>query len=161
MEGFEYPERAYVRRHAPGGYKSYESYRDWLRDEFEFRCVYCLHREQWYGRATTFHIDHHIPVVDAPQLTLEYTNLLYTCATCNTAKNDTRDLPDPCTIAFAKCIRFLENGMVEALNKTGIKLVMKLKLNSPDNVGYRSRLVRILAIMRLHEHELYKSVRKI
>jgi hypothetical protein len=29
------------------GYADTDSYRPWLRDEFAFRCVFCLVREQW------------------------------------------------------------------------------------------------------------------
>ena len=50
MNPFRYPEQPHVRRHGPQGYVTLESYRPWLRDEFTFRCVYCLLREQW-GRA--------------------------------------------------------------------------------------------------------------
>ena len=66
MIGFEYPNLPHVRRHGPVGYKEYGSFRDWLRDEFTFRCVYCLHREQWCSRGATFHIDHFIPVTADP-----------------------------------------------------------------------------------------------
>ena len=48
---FDYPANRQERRHGPSGYASYESYRPWLRDEFEFRCVYCLKRETW-GQVT-------------------------------------------------------------------------------------------------------------
>jgi len=40
---FTYPAQPHVRKHAPAGYKDYTEYKPWLRDEFEFRCVYCLH----------------------------------------------------------------------------------------------------------------------
>jgi hypothetical protein len=42
---FDYPEPKADRRHGPAKYTSYEYYRPWLRDEFAFRCVYCLKRE--------------------------------------------------------------------------------------------------------------------
>jgi hypothetical protein len=51
MPPFDYPAVPLVRSHGPLGYSDYESYRAWLRDEFAFRCVYCLSREQW-GRVT-------------------------------------------------------------------------------------------------------------
>lgn len=83
MQGFEYPTEPHTRRHGPDGYQEYESYRDWLRDEFLFRCVYCLHREQWYDRGATFHIEHFVPVAGDLSGKLEYANLLYACATWN------------------------------------------------------------------------------
>ena len=50
MSAFRYPAVPHARRHGPRGYADAESYRPWLRDEFTFRCVYCLFREQW-GRS--------------------------------------------------------------------------------------------------------------
>ena len=46
-EVFQYPRSALIRRHGPRGYADYVSYKPWLRDEFLFRCVYCLSRERW------------------------------------------------------------------------------------------------------------------
>lgn len=42
---FRFAAAPHVRKHGPGGYEMYQSYKDWLRDEFTFRCVYCLERE--------------------------------------------------------------------------------------------------------------------
>ena len=42
---FVYPASPHVRRHGPMGYADHASFRPWLRDEFAFRCVYCLRRE--------------------------------------------------------------------------------------------------------------------
>ncbi len=36
---FQYSEKAHMRKHGPSGYLTYETYKDWLRDEFSFRCV--------------------------------------------------------------------------------------------------------------------------
>jgi hypothetical protein len=157
MQGFEYPTQPHIRRHGPDGYQDYESYRDWLRDEFLFRCVYCLHREQWYGRGVTFNIDHSIPVVVAPHKKLEYANLLYTCATCNNAKRDVLGLPDPCSVAFADCVCIRGDGQVEALNVAGKSLVKKLRLNNAKNVQHRFRWMRVLAALKFHEPDLYRE----
>ena len=119
MQGFEYPATPHVRRHGPAGYRDYESYRDWLRDEFLFRCVYCLDREQWNGRKVGFHIEHFIPVARDDSRQLDYGNLLYACASCNTAKSNIVGLPDPCCISFADCICIKNDGHIEAFNKTG------------------------------------------
>ena len=107
MVGFEYPARPHARRHGPKGYTDYVSYRDWLRDEFTFRCVYCLHREQWYHRGGTFHVDHFVPVTVDSAGRCEYPNLLYACATCNEAKKAIPGVPDPCRTAFHHCLRIM------------------------------------------------------
>jgi HNH endonuclease len=157
MRGFEYPTEPHIRRHGPDGYNDYESYRDWVRDEFMFRCVYCRHREQWYDRGTTLNIEHFVPVVVDSSGKLEYTNLLYACATCNNAKRGAFGIPDPCSIAFADCVSVTEDGRLAELNKAGESLVRKLRLNSAKNVQHRSRWMRVLAALQLHEPNLYRE----
>lgn len=155
MTGFEYPQIPHARRHGPEGYAEYESYRDWLRDEFTFRCVFCLEREVWYSRPGAFHIDHFVPTSTDPSGKCEYANLLYACATCNLAKSNILGVPDPCRIGFGQCLRVQESGEVEALNQEGEKLIMVLQLNSPSSVRHRSRWIRNLAHLQLTYPELF------
>ena len=157
MIGFEYPISPHARRHGPARYKDYGSYRDWLRDEFTFHCVYCLHREQWYSRGATFHIEHFVPVSVDPEGRSEYSNLLYACATCNEAKKDILGLPDPCKVAFHECLQITAEGRVVALNEDGEKLRQVLLLDSASNVSYRSRLMRTLEVLRNSEIALYRE----
>jgi hypothetical protein len=157
MQGFDYPTTPHLRRHGPSGYKDYQSYRDWLRDEFMFRCVYCLHREQWYDRGSTFNIDHFFPVAIDPLGGVVYTNLLYACATCNNAKRDLIGIPDPCSVSFADCVTIKDTGEVKALNLAGEVLVKKLRLNSVKNVQYRFRWMRMLAALQASNAELYRE----
>jgi hypothetical protein len=58
---FGYPSGPHVRRHGPQGYSKYRQYRNWLRDEFSFRCVYCLRRETWLTLRRDYEIDHFLP----------------------------------------------------------------------------------------------------
>ncbi len=147
-----------VRRHGPAGYSEYESYRDWLRDEFLFRCVYCLHRERWYGRGATFHIDHLVPVESDPGSICVYTNLLYACAACNEAKKAIVGIPDPCQIAFGDCLSIAPDGHVVSLNQDGEKLRQALRLDSPKNVEFRSRFMRILDALQESAPDLYQEM---
>lgn len=157
MMGFEYPTEPHRRRHGPAGYKDYNSYRDWLRDEFMFRCVYCLHREQWYGRGATFHIDHSVPVTEDSDRECDYSNLLYSCGTCNEAKKAVLGLPDPCHVAFHDCLRIMSDGHVEALNNDGERLRQVLRLDNQKNVTYRSQLMRTLEALRVEKPDLYQE----
>jgi 5-methylcytosine-specific restriction endonuclease McrA len=91
---FRYPDTPHVRRHGPQGYAAAESFRPWLRDEFAFRCVYCLQREVWGTVRAVYALDHFHPVAKHPDAELDYDNLLYACAGCNAAKRD-RVIPDP------------------------------------------------------------------
>ena len=77
---FEYPAMPHQRRHGPIGYADYASYRPWLRDEFDFKCVYCRRREVWGQLFAEFAIDHFEPVAIRPEQKSHYTNLLYVCA---------------------------------------------------------------------------------
>lgn len=135
----------------------YSSYRDWLRDEFLFRCVYCLQREQWSNRGTTFHADHFFPVAMNPDLECEYSNLVYACATCNEAKQATLGLPNPCRVAFHDCLRVMADGRVDALNAEGHKLKQVLRLNNKSNVRQRSRWMRVLEVLKKMDPDLYKE----
>ena len=158
MVGFEYPLGIHLRRHGPAGYDDYESYRQWLRDEFLFRCVYCLHREQWYGRGPTFHIEHSVPVAQCEAAECEYSNLLYACATCNESKKAILNVPDPCAVAFQQCLQIRNDGHVEALNSNGEILKRVLKLDSESNVRARCRWMRILETCRTSDPTLYQEL---
>ena len=67
MTPYRYPEKRHRRRHGPEGYEDLQSFRPWLRDEFLFRCVYCLQREQWPNIVGAFHIEHFRAVAIAPE----------------------------------------------------------------------------------------------
>jgi 5-methylcytosine-specific restriction endonuclease McrA len=83
---FNYPAFPHERRHGPRGYANHESYRPWLRDEFAFRCVYCLTRELWGLFKGVYALDHFLAVIARPDLALVYDNLLYACVSCNLSK---------------------------------------------------------------------------
>ena len=94
---FVYPAEPHQRKHGPGGYTDYESYRDWLRDEFSYRCVFSLVRETW--PQSSFHIDHLKPRAEREDLTCEYDNLLYIAGRLNLIRGK-RALDDPCRIGL-------------------------------------------------------------
>ncbi len=76
----------HTRKHGPYGYATYSAYRPWLRDEFTFRYVYCLAREQWGRVSGEFGVDHFTPQAKSPDQALDYANLLYCCQSCNALK---------------------------------------------------------------------------
>lgn len=157
MLGSEYPTEPHIRRHGPEGYRNYESYRDWLRDEFMFRCVYCLHREQWYNRPGTFHIDHFVPLAVDPDGRLVYSNLIYACGTCNEAKRAILGIPDPGEIAFADCVRVVRDGTVKALNDDGEALIQCLRLNNKPNIRQRWLLIENLTTLEHANPGLFRE----
>src|ERR1700732_4278731 len=92
---FSHPPVPHARCHGPSGYDPYDGYKPWLRDEFSFRCVYCLERELWYpDRHASFSADHVVPQKDDLSRVCDYTNLVYACTRCNSLKLTARVL-DP------------------------------------------------------------------
>lgn len=154
--GYEYPSGYHTRRHGPGGYTSYESYRHWLRDEFIFRCVYCLRREAW-GPPTAFHIDHANPLKVNPEGECDYENLLYACGACNEAKKAILNFPDPCRVAFRECLEVLPDGHVKARNKVGERLIETLRLDNEKNVGWRRDWMGTLSLLKEQRPDLYRA----
>ncbi len=154
-EPFAYPATPHVRRHGPYGYKEYESYRAWLRDEFSFRCAFCLSREQWWIVKGMWDIDHFVPQHSNPRRKLDYENLLYTCHACNSAKSD-QVVPDPCEVAFGECVTVHEDGTISALNEDGEILIAALRLDGKKATHFRRLIIDTLRSFVVHnETHLY------
>ena len=154
---FDYPKHPHQRKHGPAGYKDYESYRPWLRDEFCFRCVFCLRREQWSLVVGNWDIDHFEPQSQAPEKALNYNNLLYVCRTCNLNKSD--DLvADPCDVALGDLVKVDADGVITSLNDEGELLIQILRLNNADYTNFRRRMLRILAAVERQEPETYAAL---
>lgn len=137
---YAYPAAPHVRKHGPSGWNDYRKYRPWLRDEFTFRCVYCLERELWRDMRVAMPVDHFVPQVRAPHLKKTYENLLYLCPSCNTLKGDDL-LPDPCKVAFAECLEVRRDGQIEALNPDGDLIIEVLELDDERVVSHRRRII--------------------
>ena len=141
MKGFLYPEKPHLRKHGPNGYASYKAYKPWLRDEFVFRCVYCLVRETWNpSGSAAFSTDHFVPQVIDPTKALDYDNLIYACMRCNSWKQDHKVL-DPCEIPLKDHLRIEEDGTIRALTPEGAEHIEILELDDPIVTEYRSRLI--------------------
>lgn len=136
ITAFDYPTQKHVRRHGPSGYTSYESFREWLRDEFSFRCVFCLRREIWGPIRASFDIDHIVPRTIAPDRACDYDNLLYVCARCNSVKSD-QLVPNPCDVAFGDCIAVHSDGTIISRNEIGEVLIELMRLDDPQDMCFR------------------------
>ncbi len=157
---FAYPASARKRRHAPAGYVDYQNYKPWLRDEFAFRCVYCLERERWYpSRDAAFSVDHVVPLVVAPARICDYENLVYACLRCNANKRDVL-LPDPTRVPFSKCLSVDDDGTISALNADGADMIDVLHLNDSPVIDTRRKYSRLIKLKIRHPdhpeiHELF------
>jgi hypothetical protein len=151
---FAYPETPHLRRHGPRGYADYESYRPWLRDEFSFRCVFCLGREQWSILPGAYDIDHFVPQSIHPEGRLDYDNLLYVCHSCNLSKSD-RLAPDPCSVALGRCLEVHTDGTITALTDEGQALIDVLGLDNAKYTRFRHLWIDILRSLAIHDRETF------
>jgi hypothetical protein len=143
---FAYAAVPHQRKHGPRGYANYQEYKDWLRDEIVFRCVYCLEREQWYpNRAAGFSVDHVVPQVEDATLLSVYDNLVYACLRCNSAKQAVRII-DPTATAFAQHLRVEADGTMTALTVEGKDLIELLHLDRAPAVAVRAEYLRRLRL---------------
>lgn len=157
MTPFTYPSAPLVRRHGPVGYLDHGSFRPWLRDEFVFRCVYCLRREQWEPNLGVFEIDHFDPVGQSPDLRLTYRNLIYSCTTCNAAKG-VRILPDPARVFLSTSLEVESDGHLSPHTDEARLLIRLLDLNDPMFVTWRMRMIRIVALAHTHDGTLFREL---
>jgi hypothetical protein len=158
---FSYPMGPHRRKHGPCGYRDYESYRDWLRDEFSYRCVFSLAREQWEGRTASFDIDHFEPRATRPDLTCDYDNLLYLAHRVNLVRGK-RSLPDPCHVALGRCLHVEpageRMGEIRALQAPGERIIRVLGLDSEDATAYRRKWLRILRAVAATDERLFREL---
>jgi hypothetical protein len=153
---FSYPATPHVRKHGPAGYREWENYRPWLRDEFDFRCVYCLCREKWGRRRGSWVVEHLVPREKARHLALEYSNLVYACSSCNSAKS-AKSVPDPCRHAYGQLVYVTKDGKIHAKNADGHKLIQFLALDEEDLTTYREMWLHILQSWKKYEPERYRQ----
>lgn len=154
---FDYPVQRSFRRHGPAGYADYESYRDWLRDEFCFRCVYCLKREAW-GRTTgEFELDHFEPQSVSPAKALDYANLVYACRTCNLIKS-TSMIEDPFDLLHNGNLYCEPNGRLVAISAEAKRLIAVLDLNAPRAVEWRLLWSRIVSMAKASDTSLFEML---
>ncbi len=140
---FDHPTRPHMRRHGPLGYDPYSGYKPWLRDEFHFRCVYCLERERWYpDRAASFSADHVIPQSEDPTRICDYTNLVYACTRCNSIKRHLR-LIDPTAFAVGYHIRLGVDALFVGLTPEGGDVIDNLRLNKNPALQERKKALTV------------------
>lgn len=143
---FAYPKQPHVRRHGPQGYSKHREYRNWLRDEFSFRCVYCLCRETWGKMPRDFEVDHILPKSKHRALRLDYDNLCYACANCNGTKAE-QIVPRPESIAYGACLLVDVSGAIHARNDSAIgrEIIEALDLDAPDYRAIRRRIITTIS----------------
>lgn len=152
---YHYPSGTSGRIHGPAGYKDYRDFRPWLDDEFLFRCVYCLKRQQW-APTDIWAVDHLVPQSEDSDRTHDYNNLVLSCQWCNGRKL-AADVPDPGESPYGNCLAVDRmTGDVSPLNDEGAILIRILKLNHPKQVQTRQVHLRSLRIIAEADPDYWK-----
>ena len=112
-------------------------------------CIYCLNRKVW-APTNIWAIDHLVSQDEAPELECEYGNLVFACQFCNQQKLANR-VPDPCQVAYGKCLRVEWDGTVTPLNKQGERLVNIIRLNHPRFIEERLKTIRVWSVLCNHD----------
>lgn len=146
LEIYSYPNKIHQRKHGPQGYIDYSTYKDWLRDEFTFRCVYCLYREKWHQEGEKlFTVEHLNPKVENPEDEFNYENLFYCCHQCNSNKNTKSFDYDPCRYNYAEHLKINDNGTITPLTPYGKYIIGVFILDDPLRTDFRRRWISILS----------------
>jgi hypothetical protein len=157
IEPFQYPNKPHCRKHGPFGYSDHGDYKDWLRDEFDFRCVYCLRREFWGRRKAVWVVEHLIPRKERPDLATTYTNLVLACGTCNSCKTASGHMPDPCKIAYGKLVTVAADGSIKHHSREGFRLIRIAGLGDEDATEWRRKEIAITRNLKKHDPEEYRK----
>ncbi len=122
----------------------YVDYKPELREDFHQRCGYCGDHD--FFRETYYEIDHFIPTsLEKSGLNI-YTNLVYSCRSCNNSKrgkwptgnpqkaNDgVEGWIDPCDPLYSHQFERLSDGSIRAISKLGEWMWSALNLGNPSH----------------------------
>jgi len=121
-------------------FENYRKYKDYLQKDFNKRCGYCDITDHIVGGKAVFHIDHFAPK-KFKALINTYSNLIYSCPSCNIAKSD--DWPmanattshdnaqgyiDPCDSKYSQHLTRASCGRIVAQTDLGAYMRKQLKL---------------------------------
>ncbi len=109
----------------------YKKYNENLRMDFHYICGYCGKPENLTTKG--FEIDHLVPKSIAPERETDYTNLIYSCFTCNRKKSGkwpTKDkdkinngktgIIDPTSPEFDTHIHRIKGGDIAGITQLGV-----------------------------------------
>lgn len=116
-------------------YADYKSFKPYLVKDFNNRCGYCDSHDKFFGGLKNFQIDHFKPhsIVIFTPLKHDYSNLVYSCPSCNRAKSnkweDVDGFIDPCDNEYDNFISRDTNGKIKHNNtKQGEYIYSNLNL---------------------------------
>ena len=136
-----------ARRHGPRGYVDDEHYKPWLRDEFNYRCLYCGCREVWFpdGDASCS-VEHVRPTSLVPEGLTDYGTLVYACCQCNAARG-ALPLPLDPTAGLRRHLELLADGTIRGLTPAGEDFIRICRLDRPNLVAFRRLILDVLRML--------------
>lgn len=150
MNPFLYQKILHVRRENPPAFSSYRNFKPFLEREFGYKCVYCRAPDTRLNHVV-FHIDHYRPKGRFPDLINEYSNLFYSCSSCNVRKgqywppeSSSPMIPNPCDHIMFRHVRFSRNR-VTAHSVHGAWMIEILDLNDENSISFREMTITTLA----------------
>lgn len=135
--------------------QNYRDYRDpYLRPDFRHRCAYCLTHEFYFLGGEGGQIDHHRPLnppvalgIDFSNLKHVYTNLYWSCSTCNNSKGNRwpteaeyavgECLLDPCLEDHDDHWDSYPDGNLVSKSATGTYTIRGIRLNRNRLIQFR------------------------
>jgi len=145
---FAYPTVPLTRRHGPQGYTDDENHKPWLRDEFDYRCLYCRCREVWFPDGNRhFSVEHLLPTSQAlPGLT-DYDSLVYACCQCN-ATRQANPLPLDVLGGLSTHREVNAEGSISGLTPEGEDFIRDCRLDRPLLTASRRLMMNTISLLR-------------
>src|SRR5436190_1038718 len=108
---------------------------------------------RWLDKVAPLPMEHvrqlHSELLDLanPNAALDYYNLLYSCASCNAAKQD-REIPDPLQFLLNQTVHVRTEGILESRTPAASALLWQLGLNLPRFVAYRAMWIEVVRLAK-------------
>ena len=146
-----------ARRESVPVYKTHNEYKPLLREDFHQRCGYCGDHE--FFRDTYYEVDHFVPKKSLVNISpTEYSNLVYSCRSCNNSKRakwPTRDQNihnhgklryiDPSEDADAAQFERLADGSIHSITDLGDWMWSALNFGNPAHrVRWKLEEIKIM-----------------
>ncbi len=170
MKPFHYPENVHTRTQKPLQYNNYKKYKPYLREEFGKACIYCRKPDS-LGDLDAFGVDHYRPKKKYPNLETDYSNLFYSCNTCNRRKGEFwpthtqvsngQFVPNPCDYVMHQHLRSEPNGTVAAHSPAGTWTIDLLRLNEEERLNFRRAIIAALEHAISLERKLINTLAQI
>lgn len=167
MPLFHYQKTIHERKLSPGPYSNYRTYKKYLREEFDAACVYCRMPDS-LSEMKSYAVEHYKPKSKFPELETEYSNLFYSCCSCNSYKGSfwpeethkklEQFIPNPCDHVMHSHLRLRPEGMIQHHSFAGEWTIDLLDLNDPGQIQKRKAFLllkkntdsEISTLKRLH-----------